>query len=378
MNTHDTGDALSLPHGTLPLPAYLPDATYGFVRSTDASDLNLVGVPGIVMNVFHLMQKPGSSVIHALGGLHAMAGWSGPIVTDSGGFQAYSLIHRNAGAGRISDHGLLFRPQAPARKLLLTPEKSVQLQLAYGSDVVMCLDECTPPELPSTDQRKAVERTVRWAAQSREVFDRLLDRRKTDGGNRPVIFGVVQGGTDPDLRRRCAEALMEIGFDGYGYGGWPLDEEGALLEDMLALTRSFIPAHLPMHALGVGHPESILACVRQGYGLFDSALPTRDARRGRLYRFSENPDTPEFKFSNGWFDRLYIQDKKHIRQKTPLSPYCDCPVCLRYPAGYLHHLFTMQDTLYYRLATLHNLRFMTRLMRLIASRSPQRSAPRAS
>ena len=352
-------------HGSLPLPAYLPDATYGVVRAVDAVDLEAAGVEAIVMNVFHLMQKPGSATIHALGGLHGFSGWHKPIITDSGGFQAYSLIHQQAGFGSITDNGLAFRPDQAGRKFHLTPEKSVQLQLGYGSDVVMCLDECTHSDAPAKEQQKAVTRTIQWAIRSRKAFDRLMAQRRPTDRPRPRLFGIVQGGADLTLRRQCADALLDIGFDGFGYGGWPLDTDGALLQDMLEATRSFIPVDFPMHALGVGHPESIVTCVRMGYELFDSALPTRDARRGRLYRFSTDPTHPDFRFTPGWFDRLFIEDKKHIRQNTPLSPHCECSVCVRYSIGYLHHLFATQETVYYRLATIHNLRFMSQLMRVL-------------
>jgi queuine tRNA-ribosyltransferase len=353
---------LSLSHGLLRTPAFLPDATLGVVRAVDAADLAQAGVEGVVMNAFHLMQKPGSAIVRSLGGLHAMSGWSRPIVTDSGGFQAYSLIRQQPHRGTVTDSGLCIRAERGDRKFLLTPEKSIQLQLAYGSDVVMCLDECTHPDAPPAEQRLAVERTVRWGARCKKAFERQLAQRRRKDRHRPLLFGIVQGGADLALRRACAEALLDIGFEGFGFGGWPLAGDGTLLEEVLAATRAFIPATYPMHALGVGHPASVLACVRLGYALFDSALPTRDARRGRLYLFTDDPDAPSFRFQDGWFDMLYMDDQKHIRRNTPLSPFCDCYTCTRYTAGYLHHLFSCRETLYFRLATIHNLRFMTRLM----------------
>jgi queuine tRNA-ribosyltransferase len=173
---------------------------------------------------------------------------------------------------------------------------------------------------------------------------------------------VVQGGGDLNLRRQCADALLEIGFDGYGYGGWPLDRSGKLLTEVLAATRALIPPEFPMHALGVGHPDSIVACVRMGYQIFDCALPTRDARSGRLYIWNAAPDTLNFDANPRWRDTLYIEDDRHIKTDRPLSAFCDCPTCARYSVGYLRHLFKAGDTLYMRLATQHNLRFMTRLM----------------
>jgi queuine tRNA-ribosyltransferase len=355
--------SLALPNGDLPLPAFLPDATHAVVRAVDSADLLQCGVNALVMNTFHLMQRPGSSTVQALGGLHAMAGWPRPIVTDSGGFQAYSLIRQNSKFGSITANGILFRPEGSSRKLQLTPEKCVQLQLAYGSDVVMCLDDCTHVTASHDEQLLAVQRTVDWAKRCRKEFDQLTARRDYAEGKRPLLFAVVQGGGSHDLRRRCAEALLEIGFDGYGYGGWPLDEEGNLLEEMLAHTRAQIPDRFPMHALGVGHPQSIARCVQMGYAIFDSALPTRDARHARLYTFDE--DTVD---GSDWrLKFLYINDDRYIKDPRPVEEHCDCATCARYSRGYLYHLFKTGDVTFQRLATIHNLRFMARLMQRLAA-----------
>lgn len=353
---------LPLPHGDLSLPTFLPDATRGVVRAVDSADLEAVGVEGLVMSIFHLMQRPGATTVKALGGLHAMAGWQRPIITDSGGFQAYSLIRQNPKFGSLTDRGLVFRPDGKD-KVLLTPEKSVQLQFSLGADVVICLDDCTHPDADEAEQRESVRRTIAWAKRCKAEFERrLASRSKHDEGttSRPLLFGVVQGGASRELRRACAEALLEIGFDGFGYGGWPLDDAGALLRDIVAYTRELIPHTLPMHALGIGHPDSIIACARMGYDIFDCALPTRDARRGRLMVFNEPPDRTYF--AGQWWSYLYIGDDKHVKSNRPISEHCDCPTCHRYTRGYLHHLFKVKDAAYLRLATLHNLRFMTQLM----------------
>lgn len=354
-------DSLTLPHGTLALPAFLPDATQGVVRAADAQDVLAAGVQALQMNVYHLMQRPGSSTIQALGGLHQMAGWSRPIFTDSGGFQVYSLIRQNPKNGSISDKGAIFRPDGTGRKYNLTPEKSVQLQLSYGTDVVICLDDCTHVDAPAVTQRESVRRTVLWAQRCHEEFTRLLDEKETAAAERPKLVAVIQGGDARDLRRQCATELLAIGFDGYGYGGWPLDGEGNLLEEMLAYTRELVPPQFTVHALGVGHPGNVVTCARLGYELFDSTMPTRDARHGRLYAFTEDPAASRLAGAS-WFSYVYISDKKHIKQSGPISPYCDCPTCTHYSLGYLHHLFKLNDSLYPRLATIHNLRFMTQLM----------------
>ena len=365
---------LPLVHGTLELPIYLPDATLGVVRAVDASDLEQVGVEALVMNVFHLMQKPGSSTIAALGGLHSMAHWPRPIITDSGGFQAYSLVRQNAKFGKLNEQGIHFKPEGAEREFLLTPEKSVQLQLSYGADVVICLDDCTNVADSDAEQRQSVERTVKWAKRCKDEFVRQLrarkiaytPQRKPDDTPRPLLFGVIQGGGQASMRQECARRLLEIGFDGYGYGGWPLDANGSLLADMLQATREAVPAEYAMHALGIGSPDSVVQCVRMGYGIFDCALPTRDARNGRLYVWKSDPATPDFTsdllVKRDWHDTLYIDDEKHIKTNKPISPYCDCPTCQRYAIGYLRHLRKSGETLYFRLATLHNLRFMTQLI----------------
>ena len=352
-------DPLDLPHGRMTLPIYLPDATRAVVRGVDSADLEAGGIEALVMNTFHLMQNPGSSTIKALGGLHRMAGWDRPIITDSGGFQVYSLIRQNPKYGSISNRGATFRTDAGDRKYNLTPEKSIQLQLGYGADVVICLDDPTHVDDPAADHRPSVRRTVDWARRCKAEFERGI--RAADG-QRPLLFAVVQGGGDHDLRRECAEALLEIGFDGYGYGGWPLDADNNLLTDILSLTRDLIPAAYPLHALGVGHPANITRAYELGYGIFDSAMPTRDARGGRLYTFTEAE--PFITGSNpaDWFAYAYVTDDKHIKTNRPVSEHCDCLTCRRYTVGYLNHLYRINESLFMRLTTIHNLRFMAMLI----------------
>ncbi len=350
---------LDLPHGQLVTPTFLPDATQGVVRAVDADDLRACGIEAVQTNVFHLMQKPGSAVIKALGGLHRMMDWSGPIVTDSGGFQVYSLIHQNPRFGALTERGMLFRPEGSQRRLQLTPEKSVQLQVDYGSDIVICLDDCTHVDAPRDAQEASVARTLAWARRGKSEFERQMQQRRLPEDRRPRLFAVVQGGGHCDLRERCAQGLLEIGFDGFGLGGWPLDARGKLLLDIIAYTRQLVPSGFPMHALGVGQPDSVVACARLGYDLFDSTMPTRDARHGRLYVLDADEDD---RLEGNWYSYLYIGDEKHIRASKPPAPGCDCPCCAHYSRAYLHHLYKLKDSLYFRLATLHNLRFMTRLM----------------
>jgi queuine tRNA-ribosyltransferase len=350
----------ALPHGLIHCPAFLPDGTRGVVRGLAAQDLEECQIQALQMNAFHLLQRPGASTVRALGGLHQMSGWQRPIFTDSGGFQIYSLIRQDPERGAISERGARFEIRGGARKYNLTPEKSVQLQMAFGADVVICLDDCTHAAAPEAEQALSVQRTVAWARRCRQEFDRQLDQRRIGADHRPQLLAVVQGGASRELRRLCAEKLLSIGFDAYGFGGWPLDEQGELLVETLAFVRELLPAEYPLHGLGIGHPENIRQAVALGYDIFDSTLPTRDARHGRLYTFTRDPAEPLP--ASGWLSTCYVQDARHTRAGRPLSAYCDALCCRRYSLGYLHHLFRLDDALYTRLATLHNLRFMTQLM----------------
>ena len=353
--------SIRVPRGEMRPPLFMPDATFGFVRSLDVGDLRRCGIQAVVMNVFHLMQSPGSSVIQGLGGLHAFSGWDRPIITDSGGFQAYSLIRQNPGSGSITRRGILFRPKSFNRKLLLTPEKSIQLQLRYGSDVLICLDDCTHVDDPIEAQQESVDRTIQWAERCKSEFTKLVQHSRAPDGGKPLLFAVVQGGGSHELRRSCAEALLDMGFDGYAYGGYPLDGEGNLLAGMMRYTRELIPSEFPMIALGVGEPRNVVKCMDMGYELFDSSLPTRDARQGRLYVFKS-----DFTLERAWEEKgigfLYIRDIKHIKDRGPVSPHCDCLTCSEHTLAFLRHLYEMKDPLYFRLATIHNLRFMTLLV----------------
>jgi queuine tRNA-ribosyltransferase len=357
--------SLRLPHGQLDLPVFLPDATRGVIRAVDSVDLVDAGVPAVQMNVFHLMQHPGSSTIEALGGLHRMMGWQRPITTDSGGFQVYSLIRQNPKMGSITEQGAIFRAEGSDHKFRLTPEKSIRLQFTYGADILFCFDDCTHVDDTPEQQLASVRRTIKWARQASLEFKRLVEEKELDDDHRPLLFAVIQGGGRLDLRQECAEALLEIGFDGFGYGGWPLDGDGHLLRDVFAYLREIIPPQFPLHALGVGHPANIVESFRLGYWMFDSTMPTRDARHGRLVVF--NADPRRATLAGDWFSYLYIHDKRHLKAGDPVSPFCDCLCCRTTSLGYLHHLFKIGDPLYPRLATIHNLRFIMQLMDCLRS-----------
>jgi queuine tRNA-ribosyltransferase len=351
--------SLTIAGKRISLPTFVPDGTFGVVRSIDAQDLENCGIQAVMMNTFHIMQKPGSSTVLALDGLHHFSGWQGLIFTDSGGFQAYSLMKENSKFGQVNSDGISFFPEGSQRKFLLTPEKCVRLQISYGSNLLFCLDDCTHVDEADADQKKAVERTINWAKRCKAEYKKTIEQKKIEKQQQPLLFGIVQGGNSRELRKKCADALLEIGFDGYGFGGWPLNNAGELVEDMVAYLREIIPTKFPLHALGIGHPAFIAKSYSLGYDLFDSAMPTRDARHGRLYRFT-GPSGLEGKT---WWEYIYVNDQRHIKSNRPIAEHCDCHACQHYSIAYLHHLFKINDILYHRLATIHNLHFMTQLSR---------------
>ena len=352
---------LALPHGAVKLPAFFPDGTRAVVRSVDSRDLEGCGVSGIVMNAYHLTSNPGQSAVKALGGLNRFINWGRPILTDSGGFQVFSLIRENAKFGEIQDKQIIFRQGG--EKIIFTPEKCIRAQFDYGADIMMCLDYCTHPDDPAEVNKKSVDTTVKWARRCKGEYDKIIaSSKKYDGkANRPLIFGIIQGGADKSLRKECAAALIGIGFDGFGFGGWPLDGKNNFAYDILEYTAGLMPDGLIKYAMGIGKPEEIAACAAMGYNLFDCVIPTREARHNRLYVYGGGlkPDSPDF------YVYHYITDDKHRRDPRPVSDVCDCYCCKNYSRAYLRHLAVVGDSLAHRLATIHNLRFYTMLMDML-------------
>jgi queuine tRNA-ribosyltransferase len=355
-------DALDTRRGALPVPTFLPDATRAGVRGVTSEDLRGIGIEGVVANAFHLLRRPGARVVQAAGGLHRFMDWDGPILTDSGGFQVWSLIRQDPNRGVIRDNEVIFREPETGEKWNLTPERVVNLQFQLGSDIAVCLDDCTDADAPTEEQEHSVERTIRWARRCREEFDRQVAQR---GGEAPLLFAVVQGGAVEALRRRCASELAAIGFDGYGFGGWPLAADGTLLSEPMRWVAESLPAAAPKHALGIGRPDHVVSAFALGYSVFDSALPTRDARHGRLYAFRPGWSSRRPSAGDDFFRAVRIHDQPHRVDHGPIEEGCDCPVCARHSIAYLHHLFKVGDLSAERLATLHNLRFYARLFDLL-------------
>lgn len=357
---------LNLRHGQVKLPAFFPDGTYGVVKTVDCQDLKGAGVQGAVMNAFHLQSSPGIAQLKGYGGIHRFIGWDRPILTDSGGFQVFSLLRENADYGQIRKDSVIFRPNLDGKKIIFSPEKSIQTQFAVGADIMMCMDYCTHPDDPMDIQEKSVETTVRWAKQCIKEYELQCKNLRLKDSERPKLFGIIQGGGSFELRRQCADELKALNFfEGYGFGGWPLDSDGNMVYDILKFTADNMLSGGVKYAMGLGRPEEIMQCFDFGYNFFDCVIPTREARHQRLYVYEEDHVQRIARRDKHFYHFHYALDEKHIRDTGPVSSSCDCHLCKNYSAAYLRHLFKLGDPLALRLATIHNLRFYTRLMELL-------------
>lgn len=324
---------IATPRGSLPTPLFIPVASQGSVKALTPDDLKAAGVGMVLGNTYHLYLRPGIDVIESLGRLHRFMGWDGPILTDSGGYQVLSL----APLRRVSDEGVSFRSHIDGSEHFLTPEKVVQLQERLGSEIAMPLDECAPYGRDRASLRDAMERTHRWAEKSLRCHGRQDQN----------LYGIVQGGVFPELRRESAGHLVSLGFSGYAIGGLSVGEPKQVTLEMVEETTSCLPKENPRYLMGVGSPEDLLECVARGVDMFDSALPTRTARNGALF-------TAQGRFN--------INNARFRDMDRAIDPDCGCYTCLRFSAAYLHHLFKSRELLAYRLATIHNLSFVVRLM----------------
>jgi len=330
----------------LNLPMFFPDATNAKIRAVSNSDLKRIKVDGLVVNTYHLLREKLISKIQRKGGIHKFMSFSRPIISDSGGFQVMSLIHDNPGCGRILEDGAEF--EFDGKKIMLTPEKCIQLQMKIGSDIIMCLDDCTKPEASIKNQEKSVERTISWAKRCQNEFVRLTRNKKI----KPMFFAIVQGGENKKLRTRCASSLIKIGFDGYAFGGWPV-RDGQLLLEILKHVADSIPKDKPRYAMGIGKPKDIIECCKLGYNMFDCVIPTRDARHKRLYVWKNKRGLS--------YDLLYIRGR-HNKSKKKVSKYCDCLCCKKHNLGELYKYYKDKNEKYCSLASIHNLRFYSQLM----------------
>ena len=324
---------LTTPHGAVPTPLFLPVGSQGTVKALAPDDLRALGARMLLANTYHLHLRPGAQVIGALGGLHRFMAWEGPLLTDSGGFQVFSLGHLR----RVTDEGVLFRSHLDGSEHFLSPELAIAIQEELGADIIMALDECPPFGTDSAAIERATERTHHWAERC------LESKRRPD----QALFGIVQGGTFAELRRWSASHLVSLDLPGYALGGLSLGEPKEVMHAMIEETVALLPKAKPRYLMGVGSPEDLVNGVARGIDLFDSALPTRVARNGGLF-------TP--------LGRRNITNAGFREQAGPIEQSCDCYTCRTFSAAYLHHLFRCQELLAYRLATIHNLRFIMQLM----------------
>lgn len=349
------------------LPTFFPDATRGVIKSIDSLDLTLSGIEGIIVNTYHLYNTPGIDILKKAGGIKNFMNFNGTVISDSGGFQILSLVYQNSKLGKIEDSGVTFfqiSKGGDKKTVFMSPEKCIETQFDIGSDILITLDDCPPRWKESKkDIKSHINRTIMWAKRCKDEYLRQIKLRKLK--NKPLLFAVIQGGEYKDLRKYCAEQLIKIGFDGYCFGGWPMKENGEFNIEILSYTAKLMPQGAFKYALGVGYPASIIQCAKSGYNIFDCVLPTRDARHKRLYLFKKNPDKVNILNDTDLFEFILINKEKYKDDFSPISNFCDCFTCKNYSKAYLHHLFSIEDTLAYRLATIHNLRVYSKTIELI-------------
>ena len=322
-------------HGDVATPAFMPVGTKATVKTVDPDELRALGASIVLGNTYHLHFRPGAETIAELGGLHAFMAWDGPILTDSGGFQVFSLRDTLL---KSDDDGVTFRSVYDGRAERFTPELAARIQERLGSDVAMCLDICPPAGVPRHELEQAVRRTTLWARRQRG-----LDRSPGQ-----LRFAITQGGLDAELRRRSSEELVPLGFEGYAIGGLSVGEERAPMFEATAHAASFLPADKPRYFMGIGDPEGVIEVIARGVDMFDCVLPTRTARTGSALTFE---------------GRLNLRNARFARDPRPLDEHCRCPACARFSRAYIRHLVNQQEILGLRLLSLHNLRFLIDLVR---------------
>ena len=320
-------------HGEVPTPAFMPVGTKATVKTVDPDELRELGTTILLGNTYHLHFRPGEDLIAELGGLHRFMGWDGPILTDSGGFQVFSLRDTITS---VDDDGVTFRSVYDGSLARFTPEAVAEIQAQLGSDVAMCLDICAPIGISRTELDEAVRRTTLWAAR----------QRKAPRAEGQLLFGIAQGASDPELRRRSIAEVSELGFDGYALGGLAIGEERGEMFDTTAWGAELLPPDKPRYFMGIGDPEGVLEVIERGVDMFDSVLPTRTARTGSALT---------------WEGRLNLRNARFARDPGPLDETCTCRACRRFSRAYLRHLINQQELLGLRLLSLHNLRFLLEL-----------------
>ena len=323
-------------HGVVDTPAFMPVGTRGTVRGLGPDDLEAAGAQIVLANTYHLFLRPGHELVRELGGLHRFMAWPGPILTDSGGFQVWSLAKLRT----VDEESVRFRSPVDGSTHVLSPELAVEIQHALGADIIHPLDEFLPNPASWSDTERSLERTLRWAERAR-----VAHARGARGG--PAMFGIVQGGAHADLRRRAARETVALGFDGHAIGGMAVGEPKPVMYDLTATVASLLPGGQARYLMGVGKPEDLVESVARGVDMFDCVLPTRNARNGQCFT---------------WDGPLTIKQARHERDAAPLDAACACYACRTFSRAYLRHLFMSDELLAYRLLSLHNVHFFQRLM----------------
>lgn len=326
---------LGTPHGVVDTPAFMPVGTRAAVKSLSPDDLREAGAQIVLSNTFHLLVRPGPELIRELGGLHRFMSWDGPILTDSGGFQVFSLARLRT----MTEEGVEFRAPADGSAHRLSPERAIEIQHALGSDIIHPLDECLGYPATREDTERSLGLTLRWARRSQAAH--------RAGGGTAALFGIVQGGFHEDLRARAVAETVALGFDGYAIGGMAVGEPKPLMRELTQAVAGSLPAGQPRYLMGVGKPEDLVEAVARGVDMFDCVLPTRNARNGQAF----TPDGP-----------VTLKQARWARDPSPLQPDCPCLACRRFSRAYLRHLFMAEELLVYRLLSLHNLHFFLGLM----------------
>lgn len=328
-------------------PIFFPDATKGYIRSIDFVDLSTTGIKGILVNTYHLYKDLGIEYFRKIGGIKKFLNYDGLVISDSGGFQIGSLLKMYSGKGHISNNGVLFKPDGE-KQIMLTPEKSIQFQMALKTDLMVVLDDFTDPKATYEQAKVSVDRTLKWAYRSKKEFEKLLLQNNGYKNTRPLLIGVVQGGKYQDLRAYCAQELVKIGFDGLGYGGWPIDENGNFDLVSAKTIADNCPKNYLLYGLGIGKPKDIVSLSKLRFSIFDCVLPTRDARHGRAY-VSINKT-------------INLKNGKSKVDDDPIDKKCKCTTCIRYSKRYINYLFKNKDFTAGRLVTIHNLYFYAKLI----------------
>ena len=326
---------------------FLPDATRGAVRYLTTKQLKETGTEGIVVNTLHLLISPGAEKMKDLGGIHNFMNWDGYVLSDSGGFQVFSLIHSGKWKGKVHEDGAIFKSPRDGTTYELTPENAIDIQMKIGSDILVVLDDCRKTDVTREEAKESVERTLQWARRCRNHFDKEYGGSERTG---KLLTAVVQGANYPDLRAECAKGLVDIGFDGYNFGGFVVNDDGELVLDEMRAVIEHTPDDKFRYAMGVGKPEDIRRAAKIGYTVFDTVLVTRNARHGTLYS-SDIED-----------EILRIGNSQYSNDLRPIDSKCNCEVCKNHSRAYIHHMLKVDEATGKTLATIHNLHYYQRLI----------------